>query len=278
MARYMIHTRRVLCAATILTACCCHCGAQADSTHVAPYKGYTGTVHQFGFIGGFYNTNNPNYSETDDRRAFRDWGVGIAYTLHDYVTRQFTFDVISSITMITAKYLETPGHDDNKKKIIWPVDLRFALGPSEDFQAYASIGLQWGIMEKNTGTYSLRTGMADNKTIHQMSGNAAFGLSILGPQKYMVHINLGAKFHFPIADNDNSETESNLADISKDRGCIVLNGGITVDLDRRKFACLMLNYEYPLGTPSQTYGSKQRFFHNTQTIAIGVIFHVGGTR
>ena len=89
-----------------------------------PYKGYTGTVHQFGFIGGMYSTANPNFAGADgETQVFRDWGQGATYTMHDYVTRQFTFDVITSVTVITAKYLEDNG-SSSRQKIVWPVDCR----------------------------------------------------------------------------------------------------------------------------------------------------------
>lgn len=245
---------------------------------VQPYKGYTGTVHQFGFIGGMYILSNPNYSEKDPTRTFHDWGLGVVYNLHDYVTRQFTYEVLSSVTIVTAKSLELRGYDDNKKKIIWPVDCRCYLGPSEDFQAFLGLGLQWNYFEKNVGAYSLTTGTIPTKTIHQFCGNTAIGLNFLGPQKYMFHFNVGAKFHFPIANNDNTVPDGNEIDLSKDRGCVVLNGGITFDIDRRKNACIMLNYEYPLGTPKSNNGNCGGFFSNTQTISLGVVFHIGGTR
>lgn len=254
----------------------CSMGAHAQKKQ-APYKGYTGTVHQFGFIGGLYLTENPNMSETDTKQTYNDFGIGAVYTLHDYVTRQFAFDVITSITMVTAKYLESKDYDDNKKKFIWPVDCRFYVGPSEDFQAYIGLGIQWNMLQKTIGTYSLTTGRADNKTIHQLSGNTAIGFNFFGPQKYMFHLNIGAKFHFPITDNDHTTVDTSLIDLSKDRGCVVLNGGITLDIDRRKNACVMLNYEYPLGTLKAKRGSGG-FFCRTQTISLGLMFHIGGTR
>ena len=74
-----------------------------------PYKGYTGTVHQFGFIGGMYLTANPNFSAEDNTLTFHDYGLGASYTMHDYVTKQFTFDLMTSVTVITAKPLEVKG-------------------------------------------------------------------------------------------------------------------------------------------------------------------------
>lgn len=243
-----------------------------------PYKGYTGTVHQFGFIGGLYYTANPNYSAVDPTQTFHDYGLGATYTMHDYVTRQFTFDLISSITLITAKSLEVKGiDDDHKQKFVWPIDCRFYLGPSEDFQAYIGTGLQWNMFNKTTGDYDPISGSSPSKTIHQLSGNTAVGLNFFGPQNYMFHLNLGAKLHYLITDNDNTVTEGNLIDLAKDRSCVILNGGITVDIDRKKNACVMLNYEYPLGTPKSQI-AESGFFHNTQTISLGLMFHIGGTR
>ena len=242
-----------------------------------PYKGYTGTVHQFGFIGGLYYTANPNFSAVDQTQTFHDYGLGATYTMHDYVTRQFTFDLISSITLVTAKSLEIKGVDDHKQKFIWPVDCRFYLGPSEDFQAYIGTGLQWNMFNKTIGDYDLISGRAPSKTIHQLSGNTAVGLNFFGPQNYMFHLNMGAKLHYLISDNDDSVTEANVVDLAKDRSCIILNGGITIDIDKKKNACLMLNYEYPLGTP-KAQGCEDGFFNNTQTISLGLMFHIGGTR
>lgn len=241
-----------------------------------PYKGYTGTVHQFGFIGGLYYTSNPNYPSDNRRQTFHDYGLGAVYNLHDYVSRQFTFELLSSVTVVTAKSLERTDIDDNKQKIIWPLDCRFYLGPSENFQAYIGTGLQWNMLEKTIGEYDIVSGSAPSKTIHQLSGNTAIGLNFFGPQNYMFHLNVGAKFHFPITDNDNMQSENGFIDMSKDRSCVILNGGITIDIDRKKNACLMLNYEYPLGTPKASDATG--LFSRTQTISLGLVFHIGGTR
>lgn len=246
---------------------------------IKPYKGYTGTVHQFGFVGGIYNTANPNYSADDQTQTYHDYGLGASYTMHDYVTRQFTFDLTTSVTVITAKSLEVEGVDDSRQKIVWPVEGRFYLGPSEDFQAYIGAGLQWNMLEKITGEYDIVSGSVPSKTIHQLSGNTAVGLNFFGPQNYMFHLNIGAKFHYPITNNDNTESDGSLVDLTKDRSCIILNGGITMDIDRKKNACLMLNYEYPLGSPKSRYqGGSESFWKRTQTISLGLMFHIGGTR
>lgn len=244
-----------------------------------PYKGYTGTVHQFGFIGGMYLTANPNFSAEDNTQTFHDYGLGASYTMHDYVTKQFTFDLMTSVTVITAKSLEVKGIDDSKQKIIWPVDCRFYLGPSEDFQAYIGTGLQWNMLEKTIGDYDIISGEAPSKNIHQLSGNTAIGLNFFGPQNYMFHLNVGAKFHYTISDNDDTISDGSLIDLSKDRSCVILNGGVTIDIDRKKNACLMLNYEYPLGTPKSNYeGASNSFFKRTQTLSLGLMFYIGGTR
>ncbi len=244
-----------------------------------PYKGYTGTVHQFGFVGGIYNTANPNFSTDDQTQTYHDYGVGVSYTMHDYITRQFTFDLMTTVTAITAKSLEAKYYNENKQKIIWPVDCRFYLGPSEDFQVYIGTGLQWNMLQKTTGEYDIISGTAPKKTIHQLSGNTAVGLNFFGPQNYMFHINIGAKFHYPISDNDDTETVGSLVDLTKDRSCIILSGGITIDVDRKKNACVMLNYEYPLGSPKSRYqGGSGSFWNRTQTISLGLMFQLGGTR
>ncbi len=246
---------------------------------IKPYKGYTGTVHQFGFVGGIYNTANPNYSADDQTQTYHDYGLGASYTMHDYVTRQFTFDLTTSVTVITAKSLEVEGVDDSRQKIVWPVEGRFYLGPSEDFQAYIGAGLQWNMLEKITGEYDIISGSVPSKTIHQLSGNTAVGLNFFGPQNYLFHLNIGAKFHYPITNNDNTESDGSLVDLTKDRSCIILNGGITMDIDRKKNACLMLNYEYPLGSPKSRYqDGSESFWKRTQTISLGLMFHIGGTR
>ncbi len=245
---------------------------------VRPYKGYTGTVHQFGFIGGSYLTSNPNYKDIEgDVQTFHDWGLGATYTMHDYVTKQFTFDIITSVTLITAKYLKVEGIDDSKHKMVWPVDCRFYLGPSEDFQAYVGTGLQWNMFQKTTGEYDIVMGTASSKTIHQLSGNTVVGLNFFGPQNYMFHLNVGAKLHYTITDNDHTSVDGNMIDLSKDRSCVIITGGVTIDIDRKKNACVTLNYEYPLGTPKSLHGDSG-FFKNTQTISLGLLFHIGGTR
>lgn len=256
-----------------------HTSVMLAGDKVKPYKGYTGTVHQFGFVGGIYNTANPNFSADDQTQTFHDYGLGASYTLHDYVTRQFTFDLTTSVTVITAKSLNVEGIDDSRQKIVWPVEGRFYIGPSEDFQAYIGTGLQWNMLEKTTGEYDIISGSVPNKTIHQLSGNTTVGLNFFGPQNYMFHLNIGAKFHYPISDNDDTETDGSLVDLTKDRNCIILNGGITIDIDRKKNACVMLNYEYPLGSPKSRYqGGSGSFWKRTQTISLGLMFHIGGTR
>lgn len=244
-----------------------------------PYSGYTGTVHQFGFIGGLYNTANPNYSAESQTITFHDYGLGATYIMHDYVTRQFTFDIITSVSVITAKYLEMKNVDDSKQNIVWPIDCRFYLGPSEDFQAFIGTGLQWSLLEKTTGDYNVVSGESPGKTIHRLSGNTAIGFNFFGPQNYMLHINIGAKLHYPIVDNSETYYEGNMIDMAKDRSCVIVNGGITFDLDKRKNACLMINYEYPLGTPKPKNEKGNRgFLNRTQTLSLGIVFHIGGTR
>ena len=256
-----------------------HVGNSMAKEKIQPYKGYTGTVHQLGVTGSAYITSNPNYSTEDHKSAFHDYGLGIVYNLHDYLTRQTTFEVISSITVATAESLESRTYDDNKQKITWPVDCRIYLGPSEDFQAYLGIGLQWSMLEKNTGEYDIVSGTEPSKTIHQLSGNTAIGLNILGPQKYMCHFNVGVKFHYTITDNDKSHLATNTTDLSKDRSCTIVNGSLTIDMDRRKKICAILNYEYPLGSPHSRYRhGNNGFFKHTQSVSLGVLFYLGGTR
>lgn len=239
-----------------------------------PYQEYTGTVHQFGFLGGIYNTSNPNHSVNNPTEVFHDYGLGAAYIMRDYATRQFTFELLTSISVVTAKSLET--NDGGRQKIIWPIDCRFYLGPSEDFQAYIGTGMQLGVVEKTTGDHDLISGESTSKTICQLSGNTAVGLNLFGPQNYLLHLNIGAKFHYPIADNANSMGEDAHVDLAKDRSCVILCGGITIDIDKKKNASLMLNYEYPLGV--SVSNSSGGFWKRTQSISIGVIFHIGGTR
>lgn len=242
-----------------------------------PYQGYTGTVHQFGFVGGIYNTSNPNYSADNPIEVFHDFGLGATYIMHDYVTRQFAFDFLTSISVVTAKSQCVNGEE--KQKVIWPVDFRFSLGPSEDFQAYVGTGIQWNMVEKTVGEYDIHSGKVPSKSINQLSGNTTVGLNFFGPQNYMFHLNIGLKFHYPITDNDNSNGGDGLVDLTKDHSCIILNGGITIDLDKKKNACLMLNYEYPLDSSVSRYAnSNGNFWKKTQSISLGVMFYIGGTR
>ena len=116
----------------------------------------------------------------------------------------------------------------------------------------------------------------DTKAIHQLSGNAVAGVSILGPQKYWLHFNVGMKFHYSIAGSTPQKGNYGI-DMSKDRGCVSLTSGVTIDLDKRKRASLMLNYEKLLG--GGIYGEDTGgFFDNTQTFSSALVFHIGGTR
>ncbi len=233
----------------------------------SPYHGFTGTVHQFGFVGTTSRTSNPNPPVEGSRRAYTDFGLGAVYNLHDYVTPQFAVELITNISVASVKYLPAKESGSDRLKFVFPVDVRACLGPSEDFQTYVGGGLQWSAL---------------GESIHQFSGNAAAGFNILGPQRYMVHFNIGAKFHFPIAGNEQGFTEpSQIVDMTRDKACVVLSGNVTVDLDRRKRALVMLGYEYPLGNPKSTYADgtvDNRFFSQTQMLALSLLFHLGGTR
>lgn len=243
-----------------------------------PYKGMTGTVHQVGFIGGIYNTVNPNCSPSDVPKSFRDFGLGATYTLHYYVTKQFAFDIISSVTVMTAKYLVDKNiKDSNCQKIVWPVDCRFFLGPSENFQAYIGTGIQWSLFEKTVGDVDIMTGKPPRANIHQLSGNTAVGLNLFGPQNYMFHLNVGAKLHYAIADNDRTSYPKDFFSLGKDIDCLILTGGVTVDLDRKKSVCIILNCDYPIGNIGLKSGDTG-LFNRSHTIYLGVMFHVGGTR
>lgn len=243
---------------------------------VVPYKGYTGTVHHFGLIAGAFNTQNPNYATYGGKRTFHDYGIGVLYDLHDYVTSQFTLELISSLNLITADYLETAETNHDKQKLVLPVDCRAYIGPSEDFQVYIGCGLQWNILSNSKYMNNSDILFHDTKAIHQLSGNAVAGVSILGPQKYWLHFNVGMKFHYSIAGSTPQKGNYGI-DMSKDRGCVSLTSGVTIDLDKRKRASLMLNYEKLLG--GGIYGEDTGgFFDNTQTFSSALVFHIGGTR
>ncbi len=262
----------------LLTLLCllpfCPCQAQ--------YRGFTGTVHQAGAVAAMNITSVPN---TEGQQTFRDLGVGAVYDLHYYATKQIALEAITSFMYTPARYLRTAvpqGNKANPWKTILPIDGRVYLGPSEDFQMYIGAGLQWNMLVMpNDSQPSTR------RTTHQLSGNSVVGLTFLGPQRYMVHFTLGAKFHFPIINNsafkanDSQLSDLTTTDLSRDRDCVTIGGGITFDLDRHKRMAAMINYEYPLGTlpPLNDDGSHDhRLAHQTQTISLGIVYHIGGTR
>lgn len=239
-----------------------------------PYERYTGTVHQFGFITSAHSTENANYFPGKNKKTYRDYGLGVVYNLHDYITKQFTFEVVSSFTVMTSKCL---GKDH--QKITLPLECRFCLGPSEDFQAYLGTGFQYNQFERPVSESYLWGNNQSGESVCQLSGNTIVGLNILGPQNFMLHFNIGAKFHYPITDNDRNPFDPNEIDMANDKSCVILNGSLTLDLDKRKHACMILTYEYPLGTPHSRFNEAESSFTNrTQTIALGVVFHIGGTR
>lgn len=244
-----------------------------------PYKSDVGTVHQFGFIGSFNNIANLNFSESNQSKRFRDYGIGVIYNLHDYVTKQFTFEILSSLSLSTSNSLMNGKESGRKQKITMPLDCRICIGPSEDFQVYVGTGIQWNTFETIVGESDVLLNTKQTKTIHQLCGNTAFGGNILGPQKYMIHFNAGIKLHYAIANNNSTKIETDIVDMTKDRNCVILNGGITIDLDKRKNTCLMLNYEHPIGTSVSRYKIEEiDFFDKTQFISLGLVFHIGGTR
>lgn len=256
---------------------CVHNGFAQDK--IRPYKSDVGSVHQFGFIGSFNNTANPNFSEIDQRKTFHDYGIGVIYNLHDYITKQFTFEVISSVTLSTGNSLKNRNESERSQKITIPIDCRICLGPSEDFQVYVGTGIQWNAFELSFGESNDLINNQHAKSIHQLAGNTAVGLNVLGPQKYMIHFNAGIKLHYAIASNNSKTNETEIVDITKDRSCVILNSGVTIDLDKRKNACLMINYEHPIGNPVSRYKMEESgFFDKTQGFSLSLLFHIGGTR
>ena len=307
--RHSSHSLPVLLSALLL--CALPVSAQdppADNdlpTH--PYHGYTGTVHQVGAVGALNLTAMPN-AQAGEHHTQSDLGIGAVYDFRNYVTRQLAYEFVASLMYSRASYLSLPGSDLSPYKFVLPVDGRFYAGPSEDFQMFVGAGLQWSALNLGGGGRPPRPGGPEgpgmagtngtaetagtngtatpvqprSNSTHQFSGNGIVGFNILGPQKHMIHFCMATKFHFPISgDALFPSDDKSVVDLSADRGCVVLMGGITLDLDRYKRASAMLNYEYPLGThhPTRDDGSTDyRLLHQTQTISLGVVFHIGGTR
>ncbi|MBO4907530.1 MAG: hypothetical protein J5486_10975 [Bacteroidaceae bacterium] len=230
--------------------------AQGDS----PYNGYTGTVHQFGFVAARAYVGKPSLFSSGDTQAnasnsdngsntFKDIGLGCVYDFHYYVSKQFNYEIISSLMLSTASYYSEDTSDELKMTL--PVDIRLGVGPSEDFNLCLGSGLQWAMLGHD---------------IHQLAANIFAGISLLGPQRHLIHFNTGTRLHLPIAHSNKHYTSPNTVDMTRDKECVVLAGGVTIDLDKHKTALLMLNYEKPLATP------------HTQMFSLALLFHIGGSR
>lgn len=246
-----------------------------------PYEHAVGTVHQFGFIGGLSVMRNPNIQNEVSKRSYIDYSMGAVYNYRNYLTKQLSIESTVSITMQTAKALREVGAEKRNQKMILPVDVRISVGPSEDITLFLGTGLQWSVVTRNISEMDdISLGKLQSETAHQMSGNSTAGFSFLGPSKYSVHLSVGLKFHYPVQNCKPRVFCSKRGDIdvSCDKSSMSWTGSLTYDLDKKKRAVVMLNYELPLEKELCSSLVDNDFRNKTQMLSLGLMFYLGGSR
>lgn len=262
------------------------------------YISYPMKAHMFGIVGGVFLTSNPDMSGYDTKKNYVDGGGGFVYDYRNDVSKNYTFEVLTSL-MATSCSTSRTEEGQSKMKFILPIEMRWYVGTT-DFKFFIGAGLQYNFIysfkkTENDGysygyydywgnyyQYNYGGGGYDYEEdtgAHQLSGNGSIGFSILGMQS-PVHILLGAKFHFPIINNAEGIEYSNSGrfDFSKDKTSITATAGLSFNLGKK--CIMMLNYDYPLGATKETsveYDDKRNFFEtHSQSITMSFLWNLGG--
>jgi len=264
------------------------------------YISYPMKAHMFGIVGGVFLTSNPDMSAYDTKKNYVDGGGGLVYDYRNDVSKNYTFEVLTSL-MVTSCSTSKTEEGQSKMKFILPLEMRWYVGTT-DFKFFIGAGLQYNFIysfkeTENDGysygyydywgnyyQYNYGGGGYDYEEdtgAHQLSGNGSIGFSILGMQS-PVHILLGAKFHFPIINNAEGVEYSNGGrfDFSKDKTSITATAGLSFNLGKK--CIMMLNYDYPLGATKETsveYDDKRNFFEtHSQSLTMSLLWNLGGGR
>ena len=262
------------------------------------YINYPMKANMFGIVGGVFLTSNPDMSGYDTKKNYVDGGGGFVYDYRNDVSKNYTFEVLTSLMMTSCSTSKTE-EGQSKMKFILPLEMRWYVGTT-DFKFFIGAGLQYNFIysfkeTENDGYsygyydywgnyYSYNYGgggydYEEDTGAHQLSGNGSIGFSILGMQS-PVHILLGAKFHFPIINNAEGVEYSNGSrfDFSKDKTSITATAGLSFNLGKR--CIMMLNYDYPLGSTKETsveYDDKRNFFEtHSQSLTMSLMWSLGG--
>lgn len=263
----------------------------------AQYISYPMKANMFGIVGGVFITSNPDMSGYDTKKNYVDGGGGFVYDYRNDVSKNYTFEVLTSLMMTSCSTSRTE-EGQSKMKFILPIEMRWYVGTT-DFKFFIGAGLQYNFIYSFKETesdghyhgyydywgnyyYEYAGGGYDyeeDTSAHQLSGNGSIGFSILGMQS-PVHILLGAKFHFPIINNAEGIEYSNGSrfDFSKDKTSITATAGLSFNLGKR--CIMMLNYDYPLGSTKETSvetADKRNFFEtHSQSLTMSFLWNLGG--
>ena len=264
------------------------------------YISYPMKAHMFGIVGGVFLTSNPDMSAYDTKKNYVDGGGGLVYDYRNDVSKNYTFEVLTSL-MVTSCSTSKTEEGQSKMKFILPLEMRWYVGTT-DFKFFIGAGLQYNFIYsfKETENDGYSYGYYDywgnyyqynyggggyeyeeDTGAHQLSGNGSIGFCILGMQS-PVHILLGAKFHFPIINNAEGVEYSNGGrfDFSKDKTSITATAGLSFNLGKK--CIMMLNYDYPLGATKETsveYDDKRNFFEtHSQSLTMSLLWNLGGGR
>lgn len=239
-------------------------------------------------------------------------GTALLFLIHQQVSDIYSYEVQFPFPLPPLGVYSTVhslDHTEDETKIKWtfPVDVRWFLG-SEKISAFAGLGLQYSTVwdfistkgDSHTNTYyDPWWGYYYQETYHdkddfqwkwtanQLSANFAVGTKIglfsadaQDPrsgnwQSYKpLNVILGAKFHFPIINNGEKHGDGdNYVDLSRDKTCVSLLGGISINWPGGAFK---IDYEYPLGANNKYAlydGGHGTFFNTTsQSISATLLF------
>mgnify|MGYP002621826971 CR=1 FL=1 len=266
------------------------------------YISYPMKAHMFGIVGGVFLTSNPDMSGYDTKKNYVDGGGGFVYDYRNDVSKNYTFEVLTSLMMTSCSTSKTE-EGQSKLKFILPIEMRWYVGTT-DFKFFIGAGLQYNFIyslketqEDNYYSYGYydwygnyygydyyggtTTNIEEKTGAHQLSGNGSLGFSILG-MDFPVHILLGAKFHFPIINKAEGIEYSKAGrfDFSKDKTSITATAGLSFNLGKK--CVMMLNYDYPLGATKETsveYDDKRNFFEtHSQSLTMSLLWNLGGGR
>lgn len=266
------------------------------SAQVSCAQSKSDKVNMLGLLGGVaFTSNPPALQKLTNKSHYVDGNGGLTYLYHNDVSDGYAFEWQLSMIGSSVSMLDH-ADDETKMKFIVPLDFRWFLGNNQKFQGYLGLGLQYNTVwlftsgESSEGTYYdpwwgvYYTDTSQDEgdwdwTVNQLSVNLAMGFKVpFGEYLEKKHsCMLGLKVHFPIINSSEYHgNESSSVDLSKDKVCLSITGGVSFGFNNGN--AIKIDGEYPMGGTSKytlNDGGHATFFNsNTWSLSATFLFRL----